>query len=300
MFVSVCICTYNRPAIANTIASILSQQRVSLSTLEIIVCDEEDSRTPAKQLVEQLSSSSPAPIRYITCNARNLAICRSACIDAAEGEWVAFIDDDEIAEADWLAELLAAQVKFNADVVKSFVKGIYPAEAPNWVKQCDPFTRDFGPTGTRLRFVATNGVIFRRAYAIKNGIKFDPKFGSGGGEDPDFFLKFYNSGAVMISCRSSVVYEHVPLGRLNMGYFRRRFWTDGYVYGVLYLSQLRSIHKIVLIAKSGMIIGLCLLYPLVMLTNLAVGFNMFKKLWAHFGIFYWAVGGQRTKVEAVS
>ena len=300
MLVSVCICTYARPAVVETILSVLAQEGVSSSDFEIIVCDEDEPGTSAREAVEQIAAHTKTPIRYLAKNARNLAVSRNACIEAARGEWIAFIDDDEIAEKNWLAELLAAQAEHNADVVKGFVKGVYPAAAPGWVRQCDPFTRDFGPTGTRQRFVATNGVLFCRALAVVNRIEFDAKFGSGGGEDPDFFLKLGDRGAVMISCRSSVVYEHVPLSRLNMGYFRRRYWADGYVYGVVYLSRLPRMYRMAMAAKSSAIAGLCVLYLPIMYFDVSLGFKMFKKLWAHLGILYWISGGKRASNAAVS
>jgi GT2 family glycosyltransferase len=46
------------------------------------------------------------PVKLVHCPARNLSMARNTGIAAAAGEFVAFIDDDAVAEPNWLEELL--------------------------------------------------------------------------------------------------------------------------------------------------------------------------------------------------
>jgi succinoglycan biosynthesis protein ExoM len=288
MLVSVCICTYGRLSVVDTINSVLAQQGVSLSDMEIVVGDEDDPKTSVEKLVKDIASRAPIPIRYVVSGGRSIVNCRNALLAAAVGEWIAYIDDDQTAEANWLAELISAQRTFDADVVKSYVRAIYPSERPSWVDKSDLFTRDFGPTGTHLSVLATNGILFRRAFAVDNSITFDSKYGSTGGEDADFFFRLHHKGARIISCRTSVANEHVPLSRLDMGYLRRRYTGDGYNYGRFYLSTLPKAARAIKIAKSVAAVGACSPYFPLMKMRTSMGFKMFNKFWTHLGMLEWA------------
>lgn len=288
MLVSVCICTYGRPSVAATINSVLSQEGVSISDIEILVCDEDDPKTSAEKLIKDIALHAPAPIRYLVSSGRSIVNCRNTLLAGATGDWIAFIDDDQTANPSWLTELLSAQKQYNADVVKSYVKAIYPPGAPPWVQECDPYTRDYGPTGTRLTMPSTNGILFRRAFALEHNIAFDPQYGRTGGEDADFFLRFHNRGARIIACRTSVVNEHVPLPRLDKSYLRRRFTGDGYNYGRFYLSRLSNSRRLIAIGKSALGVGAFASYGLVWPINVAAGFKMFRKFWIYLGVLEWA------------
>jgi succinoglycan biosynthesis protein ExoM len=288
MLVSVCICTYGRLSVVDTINSVLAQQGVSLSDLEIVVGDEDDPKTSVEKLVKEIASRAPIPIRYVVSGGRSIVNCRNALLAAAAGDWIAYIDDDQTAEPNWLAELISAQRKFDADVVKSYVRAVYPPGRPSWVDESDPFTRDFGPTGTQLSILATNGILFRRASAVDNGITFDSKYGSTGGEDADFFFRLQKKGARLISCRTSVANERVPISRLDFGYLRRRYTGDGYNYGRFYLSTLPKAALAAKIAKSVAAVGACCPYLLVLKMRTSLGFRMFNKFWTHLGMLEWA------------
>ena len=105
--VSVCICTYQRRSVEQTIDSVLLQEP-SGPTFEIVVVDD-DPVGFAREIVEAKARASTIPIRYVRSGASNIAFCRNTCLAEARGDWIAFIDDDEIAAPDWIAELLAAR-----------------------------------------------------------------------------------------------------------------------------------------------------------------------------------------------
>src|SRR5665811_127948 len=219
--VSVCICTLSRPHVAETIKSVLDQEGLDGCAFEIIVADD-DPKLSAQRVVQEMAEKTSIPVRYVPCGARNVAVARNACLDAARGDWIAFIDDDERADPGWLASLLSAQKAYGADVVKGMVRGIYPAETPIWIKIADPFTRDYGPTGQTPKEMATGNVFFRRALAAPPHHRFDPAFGRTGGEDTDFFRRLTQMGARIVACREAVVDEVVPVERVSLVYLSGR------------------------------------------------------------------------------
>jgi glycosyltransferase involved in cell wall biosynthesis len=62
----------------------------------------------------------PWPLRYVVEPRRGLSFVRNRAISearAARADFVAFLDDDEVATAPWLTELLRVQGRYAADVV---------------------------------------------------------------------------------------------------------------------------------------------------------------------------------------
>jgi succinoglycan biosynthesis protein ExoM len=270
--------------VAAAIRSVLAQSGLSGVNVEIIVCDD-DPATSARDIVSNISRETAAPITYVVSASQNIATCRNTCINNATGDWIAFIDDDETAEHNWLSELLFAQARFKADVVKGSVKAAYPPNATDWLVAIDPFTRDFGPTGTRLDTVPTNGVIFRRAIAADNGIRFDPKYGRSGGEDVDFFRRLgTRAGAVIISCCTAVVYEHVELYRLRLEYLRHRYRITGRIYCISTIMVSPTIRIYINVVRSSLVILASSLYPAAIVFSKPLGFKMLTRFWSHVGI----------------
>ena len=100
--VSIIIPTFNRPqSLRRAIESALAQ---TLAPLEILVC-EDGSSTETEKII---SSFNQPQVKWLTTpHAGRPAIPRNKGIQAAQGEWLAFLDDDDV----WLPEKLKEQVK---------------------------------------------------------------------------------------------------------------------------------------------------------------------------------------------
>ncbi len=282
MDVSICICTYRRPFVAETIASVLAQTALDRIEAEIVVCDDDPARS-ARAIVNGIAAPAPIPVRYVISGAGNVAAARNACLRAARGEWIAFIDDDETAEPDWLAGLLAAQVRHQADVVKGYVRGVYPPLTPPWVIAGNPYTRDYGATGSLISVVASGNVLFRRELAVENGVFFDERYGRSGGEDTHFFHRYAALGARMIACRDAVVNEIVPSDRVTVDYFRRRYLRLGQTNG-RQITTTRARERIAEAAKNAVLVGLLWAYPLTKHVGGWLYFRCFTKFWYSRGL----------------
>lgn len=105
-FVSVVVCTYNRrETLAGALASVLGQETGEQFGLEIVVVDDA-STDGTREVVEALAKVSTVPVRYVREEGRGVPFARNRGIAEARDEWIAFLDDDEIADPDWLRELL--------------------------------------------------------------------------------------------------------------------------------------------------------------------------------------------------
>ncbi|MGE3928881.1 MAG: glycosyltransferase family 2 protein [Hyphomonadaceae bacterium] len=287
--VSVCACTYKRAHIADTLRSVLAQQGVSVP-FEIVIVDDDPERS-AESMINTLAAETGAPIRYVFSGARNVSAARNAALAAARGEWVAFIDDDELAEPDWLARLLAVQQDSGADIVKGYVRGVYPESAPDWVRRADPFTRDYGADGAPPPRLASGNVLFRRSLVGAHGVRFDPAFGRSGGEDSDFFNRLRQAGARAAASRTAIVNEIVPADRVTEAYLRARNRRQGQTDG----RKARAAgHGGGLGASAIAALAVTWAHPLARIVHPALGFKLFSKFWYSRGVIE-GVGGRATE-----
>ena len=134
--ITVGICTYRRPAILDTLRS-LAGQSLRDCRQRILVIDNDDTDI-ARGRIEQAGRDLGLDLRYLHAPGSNISIARNAGLDACETDWLAFIDDDEIAEPDWL-QLMRDQAMQYAEIAAVFgpMQAIYGETAPGWLKRGD-------------------------------------------------------------------------------------------------------------------------------------------------------------------
>jgi len=257
--------------------------------MEIIVADD-DPNCSARVSTRRIAQSAPVQCRYVESAAQNTSACRNICLKTARANWIAFIDDDQIAEPDWLREMISTAAKFRADAVKCYVKGVYPPVTPYWMRVGGPYTYDYGPTGSEIAFAATCGILFRRDLPGARELLFDLALGTTGGEDAEFFMRYKALGGKIVSCRSAIANERVPAERVTSTYLRRRCRRHGHIQGRIIFAKKAPISQSLSTLKS--IIGIVVTspYAIVRVIHPAMGCWMFMKFWYHLGVVEWAFG----------
>jgi succinoglycan biosynthesis protein ExoM len=286
---SLCVCTYRRPTVIDTVASLFAQQGVSLSEVEIIVADDDPNRS-ARESMGSISQSAPVVVRYVESAARNISTCRNVCLRAAKADWIAFIDDDQTVEPDWLQKLIIAAEKSKADAVKCYVRGIYPLETPRWVRLGGAYTYDYGPNGTEVNFGHTCGILFRRDLSGSKELLFDVTLGVTGGEDIEFFMRYKALGGKIISCRDAVANEIVSVGRVSSVYLKKRWRRQGHIIVRVLFGKKKPVGRYLSIMKSIAGVVVASLYFVIRIVHPAMGCWMFMKFWYHFGVLESALG----------
>src|SRR5687768_12492925 len=105
--ISVVVCTYNRAALLPQALRSLFAQKIENLDYEIVVVDNNSSDdTPAA--VESLKSESPVPLRYVRESRQGNAYARNAGVEQAAGSIIAYLDDDCIADENWVAIIKSA------------------------------------------------------------------------------------------------------------------------------------------------------------------------------------------------
>jgi succinoglycan biosynthesis protein ExoM len=228
--VDICICTFRRPFLAETLRS-LAALAIEGVELRVIIADN-DTTASARELVDGARQGFPWPITYLHAPSANICIARNACLDEASADFVAFIDDDETVSAQWLSQLLAAAQASGADAVLGPVRAIYDPATPAWMVRGDfhstaPVVRD-GVISTGY----TCNVLIRQAGPFA-ALRFNLALGKSGGEDTDYFHRLTALGGTIVQAPDALVYEPVPPDRAAMSWLIRRRLRMGQTHGML-------------------------------------------------------------------
>jgi glycosyltransferase involved in cell wall biosynthesis len=107
MNITVVLCTYNRAySLATTLASIAAMTMSESFEWEVLVVDN-NSSDRTRRVCEEFCRRYPDHFRYLFEPQQGLSNARNAGIRNAQGEIIAFTDDDVIVETTWLQSLTA-------------------------------------------------------------------------------------------------------------------------------------------------------------------------------------------------
>jgi succinoglycan biosynthesis protein ExoM len=235
--IDVCICTYRRSSLRETLSSVAAQRLPQGITVRVVVADndlmpsrEEDIRAHAQALGLDL--------QYVHAPSRNISIARNACLDAATSDWIAFIDDDEEAASDWIEKLVAARE--GRQVVFGVSQARYPDEGcAQWI-----IDGDFHSNRLQGNDAAWNGytanVLIDRLWITQHHLRFALELGQVGGEDTMFFYQCHLAGCRFSYAPLAVVHEDTPESRASLGWLLRRRYRSGQIHYMILQIQGRG------------------------------------------------------------
>jgi len=229
VLIEVLICTFRRPHLAQTLASLAAQLLPPDLGIAVIVADNDD-RPSAQGLVAGLAPGLPYPITYLHAPARNISLARNACLDHATAPWVAFVDDDETADPGWIAGLWQAAQDSGADAVFGPAHAVYPPGTPDWIVARDYHSNLPERRGGQVMTGHTCNALLRWQGARWQTLRFDLARGTAGGEDTAFFFAARRSGARLAATTLARVSEPVAPARLRFGWLVRRKFRMGQSY----------------------------------------------------------------------
>ncbi len=234
--VSVNLCTYNRKEmLRKTLHSLVQQETDGEFSFEIIVVDDA-STDGTHEVVDEISRKTEITIRYIRGKGTGVADARNIAFSESHSEWIAMIDDDEVAEPYWLKELVVTALKEKAECVAGCMRLRLPE---NWDEKIAGTTRKMlGETirPTLLKGKMTymgpgsgNALVKREVFDIVGG--FDPSM-LYGGSDQDFFRRARRAGYKFAYSPNAIAYHVIPLNRLTPSclFLTSRRWGSSLAY----------------------------------------------------------------------
>ena len=196
-------------------------------TFGVVVVDN-DAAESARAVATLAAKWFEGGLRYWVETRQNIALARNCALAQADGDYLAFIDDDELAPATWLGTLLDACDSYRADGVLAPVNPHFDLPPPAWLLKGGFCDRPTHRTGHRLDWThcRTGNVLLKRSVLAETGVSFRSEFGSGG-EDRDFFRRLIECGRTFVWCADAAVLEVVPPSRWNRGTLLRRALLRG-------------------------------------------------------------------------
>lgn len=227
--VTVCVCTYRRPGQLAQLLERLAQQEGPPGFSEVIVVDN-DVAASARAVVEAAQARGlPFDLRYEVQPEKNIALTRNRTVEMATGQWIAFIDDDEVPSRPWLRRLVQAALEHDAQGAMGPVIAVVPETAPNWIRRGHFYDRRRYPTGTtvpRNQFRTSNALCAAEWLRRVEG-PFDPAYGLTGGSDGRMFNLLANLGARFVWCDEAEVEELVGPERARLRWLLMRRFRGG-------------------------------------------------------------------------
>lgn len=226
--ISVCICTFKRPALLTRLLQELKVQVTKrLFTFSVVLVDN-DRNESARGVFRAFKAESDIPIDYYVVPEQNIALARNKAVQSATGNFVAFIDDDEIPIHEWIINLYRTCQQFGADAVLGPVIPSYEPTTPHWVVKGKFYERPTHKTGTVLDWTKTRtgNVLLRKKIFESAENLFRPEFGMGG-EDRELFRRVISQGYRFVWCAEAPVRELVPMVRCTRSFMIRRALLRG-------------------------------------------------------------------------
>jgi succinoglycan biosynthesis protein ExoM len=238
--VVVAIPTFQR---VEKLAHLLDQLQASKKTTIAIVMDNDPMGSAAKV-------ANRPDVRYRREARRGISYARNSLIEAAEDyDAVAFIDDDESPDPNWLDELLRVQAAYDADLVAGPVLPKFEEPVPEWIIRGKFFDRGRHATGTIVTHAGAGNLLVTRRVIEAMKPCFSEDFALSGGEDTEFIRRALRLGFKVVWADEAIAEEWVPASRCSALWLCHRAysshcnWTrclkqSGQSHGVIIVVQL--------------------------------------------------------------
>jgi len=224
MEVTVIISTYNRQRLLRgALQSLINQRLPERVYFEVVVIDDGSTDATA-EVVGNASKDSPVPIRYLSNSGKGQARATNLGIHATEARWIALFDDDQLADEQWLAQLLRTAESTGASCVGSRrVLRFLDGQEYNLGRTCRELLGEHvcdasdGQYPSNLFPEGGSALISRHVF---DRVGYFEESLELGGYDTDFFRAARSAGFRASYAHDAIVYHLIPSYRAGLEYFR--------------------------------------------------------------------------------
>jgi GT2 family glycosyltransferase len=244
LFISVVVCTFKRPFfLKKCIDSILLNR---YENYEIIVVGQGTDKAPQKIIDENFGGN--ASIHYVHTDIVGLSHARNIGCNSAQGEVIAFIDDDAMATVDWLegyAEAFQTIVPVPA-MVGGMIEPDWETPTPRWYPAERQFLLGIYNIGNAMQPFPTKDLPIGANFAVQKSVVeemggFDTQVGFAAsrknpmiaGEDSLLGLKVKAADYPIYYQPKAKVFHHINSAKLSRKYFFKRHFWEGVTHIVL-------------------------------------------------------------------
>ncbi len=220
-----CICTYKRPDGLHELLQAVAQLDNATDIQIVVIDNHADAQGMA--VCESLPASYPFQVQAVLQPQAGISHARNAAVENAlrlQPDFLAFLDDDEQPEPQWLKELLRIQGETAADIVGGPTRSVFPEGTDAAIKNNPYYGAELTVAdGAACQLEAAGNFLIRAStIAELTPTYFHPAFSLSGGEDLAFFTQLAQKGARMHWAANAIVHEAVPANRLSQAWLKER------------------------------------------------------------------------------
>lgn len=234
MLVSVVICTYNRECYILKCLNSLINQDAPNDLFEVLIVNN-NSPDNTHNLVSNFIQNLP---NYKLVNERNIGLshARNRGFREAKADWVAYLDDDAIAPAQWISTIVAT-IKCEGEQLAVFGGGYtpwYPEGKKDWF--LDEWASALSPTDADFylddgKFLRGGNACYQKLWIAKFG-GFSTNLGMSGekigyAEESELGCKIINSGGKIKFLNSLTIQHAVQKNRQSIQWQLKRAFCTG-------------------------------------------------------------------------
>lgn len=228
--VAVGIPTYRRPELLGALLAAIPDRAAELApgvVLHAVVVVDNDPAASARTAAEGWASR--LPVDYSVEPQPGIAAVRNRVLDRATAlgaDVLAFIDDDEVPQPQWLSALVDAWDGRYAAVTGRVLSRL-PDDVDPWIVATGTFTRKVRTSGDEVSVAAAGNLLLDLAQVRRAGVRFDTTLGLAGGEDTLFTAQLHRAGGRIVWCGESVAVDTVVPARVTRSWARTRAFMNG-------------------------------------------------------------------------
>jgi glycosyltransferase involved in cell wall biosynthesis len=231
--ISVIICSYNRANYIINALDSLKNQTIPYDTFEVIVVDNNSTDNTEEKCIHYLKELNQPNFIYTTELNQGSSFARNKGAALAKAPLLVFMDDDAVAEPDFLEKILLFFKEVpTASGMGGRIIPKYIPEEPDWMSHfVSSLVGNFNYSNLRTAFkggkypLESNMVVTRTAFervggfnVLLPGVKGTLRIG---GEGKDFFYKMVSEGMIIFYDPAVIVHHVVEVSKLTREYMYR-------------------------------------------------------------------------------
>jgi glucosyl-dolichyl phosphate glucuronosyltransferase len=229
---SIIICAYTEKRWDDLVAAVESVQQQNAREIVVVV-----DHNPA--LLARVQAYFPDVIGIENSEPQGLSGARNSGVAIAQGTLIAFLDDDAMAEPDWLARLCSCcadpQVMGTGGTVEPYWLSKQPKWFPEefyWTLGCTYQERPEKPVVVRNPFggcTCYRRELFEAVGGFRSGIGRDSSARPMGGEETELCIRArqYWPEKIFLYEPEAIIHHRIPAVRATWRYFRVRCYAEG-------------------------------------------------------------------------
>jgi glycosyltransferase involved in cell wall biosynthesis len=256
--IDIVIATYNRSALLQrTLASIAKAVRPANLAVGVIVVDN-NSTDDTRSVVDAWTRRLDVKLSYLSETKQGRSPALNTGIRSSKADLIGMIDDDEEIDENWLVEIASQFLEPSLDFLGGpCIPNWGALTAPTWLPKSHggligwivPAESDFDYAPSNPAYMVGGNAVVRRQLFDRVGLYHVGLGRTGtnanGGEDLEFFGRLMAAGAKGRYASNLVIFHHIPIERLDRGFFRKRSFWDGVSIGFVSRTQPEPVPHIV-------------------------------------------------------